>query len=114
MSLRTRERYTPEANIPNLSSSAEEVRGLIAKRAYELYEQRAGGPGNELTDWLAAEQEVSAMLTSPVEVAGDVMFASSHARTKNGTRRKTASGAATKVKVTSKRKNNTKNSPARP
>ena len=30
----------------------------IARRAYELYEQRGGEPGHELDDWLRAESDV--------------------------------------------------------
>ena len=30
----------------------------IRRRAYELFEQRNGGPGNEQEDWLRAENEV--------------------------------------------------------
>jgi Protein of unknown function (DUF2934) len=30
----------------------------IARRAYELYEQRGREPGHELEDWLQAEHEV--------------------------------------------------------
>jgi hypothetical protein len=37
---------------------------LIARRAYELYESRGSGPGDELTDWLTAEREVLAGATS--------------------------------------------------
>ncbi len=32
----------------------------IRRRAYELYEQRAGAPGTEQEDWLQAETEVLA------------------------------------------------------
>ncbi len=32
----------------------------IRRRAYELYEQRAGAPGSEQEDWLRAESEVLA------------------------------------------------------
>ena len=32
----------------------------IRRRAYELYEQRNGGPGSEQEDWLRAENEVLA------------------------------------------------------
>ena len=32
----------------------------IRVRAYELFEQRAGGPGSEHEDWLLAEQQVKA------------------------------------------------------
>jgi hypothetical protein len=31
----------------------------IRKRAEEIYHQRNGGPGNQLTDWLQAEKEVT-------------------------------------------------------
>jgi DUF2934 family protein len=30
----------------------------IRKRAYELYQERDGGPGNALEDWLQAEAEL--------------------------------------------------------
>jgi hypothetical protein len=40
---------------------------LIARRAYELYESRGSGPGDELTDWLAAEQEVLAGTAASLE-----------------------------------------------
>ena len=32
----------------------------IARRAYELFQGRGGHPGQELDDWLAAEQEILA------------------------------------------------------
>lgn len=32
----------------------------IRRRAYELFEQRAGAPGNEQEDWFRAESEVLA------------------------------------------------------
>ena len=35
-----------------------EVRERIARRAYDLYEQRGGEPGHGEKDWLAAEREV--------------------------------------------------------
>ena len=35
-----------------------EVRGLIARRAYELFESRGGVSGNETEDWLRAEAEL--------------------------------------------------------
>jgi len=37
---------------------------LIARRAYELYESRGSGPGDELTDWLTAEREILAGATT--------------------------------------------------
>ena len=35
-----------------------ELNADIAKRAYELYERRGWGHGNDLSDWLEAEQEI--------------------------------------------------------
>ena len=32
----------------------------IARRAYELYQQRGGEPGHEIEDWLQAEAELTA------------------------------------------------------
>jgi len=37
---------------------AEAVRGRIAKRAYELYEQRGRQEGQAVEDWLQAEQQL--------------------------------------------------------
>jgi hypothetical protein len=46
---------------PAYSSSAtgEYDRNRVASRAYELYEARGGGDGNDMEDWLTAEREVS-------------------------------------------------------
>ncbi|HKA19418.1 MAG TPA: DUF2934 domain-containing protein [Blastocatellia bacterium] len=47
-----------------------EVRELIARRAYELYENRGHDFGNEISDWLQAEDEIVTMLLSlPIDVA---------------------------------------------
>ena len=47
-----------------------EVRELIARRAYELYENRGDSFGDEISDWLQAEDEIVTMLLSlPDEVA---------------------------------------------
>ena len=35
----------------------------IARRAYELYVQRGGEPGNDVEDWLRAEKELG---TEPI------------------------------------------------
>ena len=37
---------------------SEEVQRDIAKRAYELYERRGWNPGEDLSDWLEAEQQI--------------------------------------------------------
>jgi hypothetical protein len=36
----------------------------IARRAYQLYEERGGGHGHDLDDWLQAERELRPALTS--------------------------------------------------
>jgi hypothetical protein len=37
-----------------------DVDGEIARRAYRRYQERGGGEGRELDDWLAAQREVQA------------------------------------------------------
>jgi hypothetical protein len=44
--------------------SADERRGMIAKAAYLRGERRGFPPGGEKEDWLAAEQEIDALLNS--------------------------------------------------
>jgi hypothetical protein len=39
-----------------------DMRGLIARRAYEIYEERGGCDGNNINDWLRAEAEVKSTL----------------------------------------------------
>jgi hypothetical protein len=36
-----------------------ELQEEVRRRAYELYEERGGGEGRELDDWLQAEAEVT-------------------------------------------------------
>jgi len=36
----------------------------IARRAYQLYEERGGGHGHDVDDWLQAERELRPALTS--------------------------------------------------
>lgn len=40
----------------------EEVREVIARRAYEIYEGRGGEPGHETEDWGQAENEILPLL----------------------------------------------------
>jgi hypothetical protein len=42
--------------------------GVIARRAYELYQLRGAHPGREFEDWLEAEREVLSA-TSPISKA---------------------------------------------
>ena len=39
-----------------------ELRGLIARRAYEIYEERGRYDGSDLADWLRAEIEVKSLI----------------------------------------------------
>ena len=39
-------------------NNATDLQGVIAQRAYELYQSRGGSPGREFEDWLEAEREV--------------------------------------------------------
>jgi len=41
-----------------ITQHEQEVRGLIARRAYEFFESRGYTPGNETEDWLRAEAEL--------------------------------------------------------
>jgi hypothetical protein len=61
---RTREDQVTDQvrNMSEVTLSANEVRELIARRAYDLYKHRGTGFGDELSDWLRAEAEVVTML----------------------------------------------------
>jgi hypothetical protein len=48
---------TPKAEEEQDFSHAE-LESIIRRRAYELYEQRGFVDGNELDDWLRAEEEI--------------------------------------------------------
>ena len=82
-----------------------EVQELIARRAFELYENRADSLGDEISDWLQAEDEIVTMLLSlPVEVAraeasDDPTAPRSFARKRpiKTTRKKAINGSKTKV-----------------
>jgi hypothetical protein len=39
-----------------------DLRELIARRAYEIYEERGGRHGDDINDWLRAEAEVRSAL----------------------------------------------------
>ena len=65
--------------------SNEEREQMIAAAAYRRYEQRAGAAGDPLQDWLEAEKEVDALLsTSAAQGAhgkkGSRLLALRHAR----------------------------------
>src|SRR5262249_27285148 len=47
-----------------------EVRGMIQKRAYEIYLHRGNQPGGEAHDWLQAESEILGQLMEQGSIAG--------------------------------------------
>jgi hypothetical protein len=48
--------------VPTGKVQASNLEEEIRRRAYELYLQRGGVPGNENQDWLVAEQEVRSQM----------------------------------------------------
>ena len=95
--------------------SACEVRELIARRAYELYELRDAHFGDELTDWLKAEGEVVRMLLAEPQETGEteilnLPMANRTRTSKSAT--KAPNGARSRVSRWSKRKNALKGNPA--
>lgn len=105
-----------QTNASIIPPSADELRDLIARRAYELYEQRGAGYGDELSDWLSAEQEaIGVLLTQPSDVAIEQIPLRPLADEGNGKRRIKAvrgAGASTKMHGSSRRKSKPKGSPA--
>jgi hypothetical protein len=64
---RPRRNTPPPSPAPSLTISDDELYERVARRAYQLYQQRGEEPGNDLADWLAAEQLVKAeLLHGPV------------------------------------------------
>ena len=55
-------RGKPAAPARPVPVSAESRRAMIAESAYLRAERRGFAPGGDLADWLAAEQEVDALL----------------------------------------------------
>jgi hypothetical protein len=95
--------------------SANQVRELISRRAYEIYTQRETGSADELSDWLTAEAEVVTMLlTDPqetVELKDPKGPAAARPRTVARVS-KAANGARQRVSRWSKRKTELKSNPA--
>ena len=54
---RTREESSPKMRKPHTASEYPQ-RDEIALRAYHIYLQRGGAPGNELDDWTRTEREL--------------------------------------------------------
>ena len=51
-------KQTAETNQLRKAAQTSDLNGAIARRAYELYEQRGRGPGADVDDWLQAEHDV--------------------------------------------------------
>jgi len=49
----------------------EERQVMICEAAYYLAEHRGFEPGHDVDDWLAAEEQIDAALTSPAQRAAD-------------------------------------------
>ena len=49
---------SPAIKTMNPSISKEDLHGLIAKKAFELFEKRGKKPGHAMDDWLEAERIV--------------------------------------------------------
>ena len=53
-----RPRKQPPRARPPISSAAFPTHAVIARRAYELFQQRGGEHGRDWEDWLTAEREL--------------------------------------------------------
>ena len=51
------------------NNNTTDLRGVIAQRAYELYQLRGAHPGREFEDWLEAEREVLSAFPPAAEEA---------------------------------------------
>lgn len=54
-------RTTRKPRAPKAAPTLEQIQ----LRAYEIFLQRAGAPGNEIEDWLRAERELTAPAPKP-------------------------------------------------
>ena len=64
---------TPTAVAASQAIEPEQRQAMICSAAYFLSERRGFGPGHELDDWLAAEEEIDRLLTAsvPANRSGD-------------------------------------------
>jgi hypothetical protein len=56
------QRKTAPSTTPPLILSDDELYTRVARKAYDLYQQRGEEPGNDLDDWLFSERLVKAEL----------------------------------------------------
>ena len=50
-----------------IETNTTDLRGVIAQRAYELYQLRGANPGREFEDWLEAEREILSSFSNAAE-----------------------------------------------
>ncbi len=48
----------PRKNVVPINRTPVNLEDEVRRRAYEIYQQRGGGSGSEIEDWLTAEREV--------------------------------------------------------
>jgi hypothetical protein len=77
------------AKIKQQLVSDPQVRDLVARRAFEIYVHRQGGPGSAAEDWLRAESEILPRLVDEIVARN---------RTTNGASAPTVKDAATHVR----------------
>ena len=61
----TKNSGAPQAKKPRAATKAAPTREDIAHRAYQIYLQRNGAPGNAFEDWTRAERELLADAPKP-------------------------------------------------
>lgn len=56
----------PVNTVDDISFQIGELSSRIARRAYDCFEARGGQPGNDLGDWLPAEEELVLFVPVPI------------------------------------------------
>jgi hypothetical protein len=92
-----------EVKVANMHTPAD-LHNLISKRAYEIFLQRGEDWGSELTDWLLAEQEITAAVQTSAQTLVQTL-ATEPALITTRTQKTTKRPAS--VKVTEKRRSTT-------
>lgn len=65
----------PAAKTKKTAAKAAATQEQIAQRAYEIYLERRGTPGDPMQDWLRAEAELSAPVKKPRSKSKVITFA---------------------------------------
>ena len=102
--------------------TSEEINLLISQRAYELFLQRGASYGNEVSDWLLAEQEILGALCTPAPapviestpLISEPVVEKAPAKAKRTVRPKTAAVTATAKRSTASTRTRRKSTPETP